>query len=78
MNNNEVIEKIQDWIRDRNLHTQDPRVQMCKTMEELGELANAINASSDKEACKVMEQTENPFGENYKTNSINNPFGDIM
>ena len=43
MNNNEVIEKIQDWIRDRNLHTQDPRIQMCKTMEELGELAKAIN-----------------------------------
>ena len=43
MNSNEVIEKIQDWIRDRNLHTQDPRIQMCKTMEELGELANAIN-----------------------------------
>ena len=42
------------------------------------ELANAINTSSDKEACKVMEQTENPFGEDYKTNSINNPFGDIM
>lgn len=42
------------------------------------ELANAINASSHASACQVMEQTENPFGEDYKTNKINNPFGDII
>ena len=38
-----VIEEIKQWVIDRNLHTQDPRIQMCKTVEELGELANAIN-----------------------------------
>lgn len=38
-----VILKIKQWIKDRNLHTADPRIQMCKTVEELGELANAIN-----------------------------------
>lgn len=42
------------------------------------ELSNAINESSASEACKVMEQTENPFGEDYTTNKINNPFGDII
>ena len=43
-----TIEKIERWVIDRNLHTQDPKVQMCKTMEELGELAKAIN-KGDKE-----------------------------
>lgn len=42
------------------------------------ELANAINQPSEDIACEVMEQTENPFGENYKENKINNPFGDII
>ena len=38
-----VIEKIKQWVIDRNLQTADPKVQMCKTVEELGELARAIN-----------------------------------
>lgn len=43
-----TVEKVEQWVIDRNLHTQDPKVQMCKTMEELGELAKAIN-KGDKE-----------------------------
>ena len=43
-----TVEKIEQWVIDRNLHTQDPKIQMCKTMEELGELAKAIN-KGDKE-----------------------------
>lgn len=43
-----TVEKIEQWVIDRNLHTQDPKVQMCKTIEELGELAKAIN-KGDKE-----------------------------
>ena len=43
-----TVEKIEQWVIDRNLHTIDPKVQMCKTMEELGELAKAIN-KGDKE-----------------------------
>ena len=42
----DLIKNIQNWVSDRNLETQDPRFQMCKTMEELGELANAINKGS--------------------------------
>lgn len=38
-----MIEQVKGWIRTRNLHRQDPRVQMCKVVEELGELAKAIN-----------------------------------
>lgn len=38
-----ATEKIKQWVIDRNLHTQDPRIQVCKTIEELGELAKAIN-----------------------------------
>ena len=46
----DLIEKIQDWVSDRNLETQDPRIQMCKTVEELGELANAINKGNKADA----------------------------
>ena len=38
-----TIEKLEQWVINRNLHTQDPKVQMCKTMEEFGELARSIN-----------------------------------
>lgn len=37
-----MIKKIQQWVIDRNLQTQDPRIQICKTIEELGETAKAI------------------------------------
>lgn len=41
-----TIEKIKQWVVGRNLHTGDARVQMCKTMEELGELASGINKNN--------------------------------
>lgn len=46
----DLIENIQEWVTDRNLETQDPRIQMCKTMEEMGELANAINKGNKADA----------------------------
>lgn len=45
-NGKTTIEKIKQWVIERNLHTGDARVQMCKTMEELGELANGINKNN--------------------------------
>ena len=46
----DLIKNIQEWVTDRNLETQDPRIQMCKTMEEMGELANAINKGNKADA----------------------------
>ena len=46
----DLIKNIQDWVSDRNLNTQDPRIQMCKTVEELGELADAINKGNKVDA----------------------------
>lgn len=46
----DLIKNIQGWASDRNISTQDPRIQMCKTMEELGELANAINKGRKADA----------------------------
>lgn len=34
--------KIDQWIRDRNIHTGEPTGQMLKLAEEMGELAGAI------------------------------------
>ena len=45
----ELTEKIQQWVRDRNLQTQDPRIQAVKTMEELGELSRALLKSNTTE-----------------------------
>ena len=39
----QTITNIKDWAIARGLHTADPKAQMCKLMEEAGELATAIN-----------------------------------
>ena len=41
--NTEIIELIKKWAEERNLDKADPKAQMVKVMEELGELANGIN-----------------------------------
>ena len=43
-----TVQKVEQWAVERNLHTQDPKVQMCKIVEELGELARAINKGDVK------------------------------
>lgn len=40
MNTTELIQK---WAKDRGLDNQDPKAQMVKLMEEVGELATGIN-----------------------------------
>lgn len=39
---NELIEKIEQWAKDKELDTADSSKQMLKVMEELGEVAAAI------------------------------------
>lgn len=55
-----TTDKIKQWVGDRNLHTQDPRTQMCKVMEELGELAKAIFKND-------VEQQVDGIGDVYVT-----------
>lgn len=38
----ELIKKVEQWVIDRGLDKQDPKIQMCKVMEELGELASGL------------------------------------
>ena len=45
-----ITKKIEQWVVDRNINTGDPRVQICKTMEELGELAAALSKNKKEEA----------------------------
>ncbi|MEQ3473406.1 MazG-like family protein [Enterococcus cecorum] len=40
--NKELIEKVEQWSKDRNLHTADPNKQRLKLWEEFGELNAAI------------------------------------
>lgn len=46
--NKELIEKVEQWSKDRNLHTTDPNKQRLKLWEEFGEL-NASIARDDRE-----------------------------
>lgn len=38
----ELVELVEQWAIDRNLHTADPKVQYLKIIEELGETAGAL------------------------------------
>ena len=46
--NKELIEKVEQWSKDRNLHTADRNKQRLKLWEEFGEL-NASIARDDRE-----------------------------
>ena len=46
----QTLDLIKQWVKDRNMNTGNPKQQMCKTVEELGELANAINKNKIEEA----------------------------
>lgn len=52
----ETINKIKKWVLDRNLNTQNPKIQMCKVVEELGELATGINKNN-------VEQQKDSIGD---------------
>ena len=38
-----LIEKVELWAIERNIENGDPKIQLCKTLEELGEFAKAVN-----------------------------------
>ncbi len=38
-----LVSKTIKWVQDKNLQTQNPKIQLCKTIEELGELARGLN-----------------------------------
>lgn len=40
---NNLFSKITEWGIERNLHTQDPKIQAVKLLEEIGELASGLN-----------------------------------
>lgn len=47
---NELLDLIREWAEERNLiEGSDPKSQVCKLMEEVGELAKAVNNSDAPE-----------------------------
>lgn len=52
-----TIEKIRQWVRDRNLHTADPKVQLGKLLEEVGEIAHAVLRSDTERAMDGIGDT---------------------
>lgn len=48
---NQLVQLIVQWAEDRNLiEGSDPKTQLIKLVEEMGELANAIAKGHDQEA----------------------------
>lgn len=50
--NNVLIENIKLWATERNLHNADPKAQMLKVTEEVGEVAGAL-AKGDVDSLPV-------------------------
>lgn len=46
-----TLNKIKQWVRDRNIHTALPKDQFVKVIEEVGELASGL-ARNDSELIK--------------------------
>src|SRR5690625_4915835 len=49
---NILTKKIKKWATDRGLHEADPKAQMLKVTEEVGEIAGAI-ARNDIESARI-------------------------
>jgi|SRR5690625_666938 len=43
----DLTDKIENWARERNLHTASPDKQMLKLFEEVGELAEGMAKGDD-------------------------------
>lgn len=46
---NDLVQKVQQWSIDRNLHTADPTKQFLKVVEEFGEMMGADDLSDYKD-----------------------------
>lgn len=72
--NKELIEKVEQWSKDRNLHTTDPNKQRLKLWEEFGELnasiarddrEGAIDAIGDMLVVMIIYKQQLGYGSNY-------------
>lgn len=45
----EIVKDVQNWFKNLGLENQDPMKQFSKCIEEVGELAEAINKSKSKD-----------------------------
>ena len=45
---NELIAKVEQWAKDRELDQADPKAQFLKVSEEVGEIASAMARSNDE------------------------------
>lgn len=59
----ELTARIEDWARERNLHTADPAKQMLKLGEEFGELCQGM-------AKNKPDQIEDSIGDMYVVMTI--------
>ncbi len=44
---NELINKVEQWAKDKGLDRADPKAQFLKVSEEVGEIASAMARSND-------------------------------
>lgn len=39
---NELVKKVEEWAKERDLHVADPHKQILKVVEEVGEISGAL------------------------------------
>ena len=75
----ELIKKVEQWSKDRNLHTADPNKQRLKLWEEFGELnasiarndrEGAIDAIGDMLVVMIIYKQQLGYGSNELFNSV--------
>ena len=52
-----VFDRIRDWSEDRGLHNGNPVSQMCKLIEEVGEIAHAVCRKNEPEMADGIGDT---------------------
>lgn len=50
----DLIEKVKEWSKERNIDKANPKDQMLKLMEEVGELANALARNDNNQIVDAL------------------------
>lgn len=80
-NMNELIEKVEQWAKDRNIVDGCPAIkQAYKTLEECGELIEAVSALSVVEDLKFNYDMKSPIEveQAHYNGKIQDAIGDII
>jgi len=53
----QTIENVREWGKDKNLDKADPCKQLCKSVEEIGEIAAALSRNKQEDLIDAIGDT---------------------